>query len=80
MLDVAQYILTDVKAVLTVPASVIFTEDQLDELAMRNDITWGDMELSLIKPSRLIGPDWPEELNDIFRLLDAAKVYIDLEN
>lgn len=80
MLDVAQNILTQVKTVLVIPASAILTEDQLDELEHHPNITWGDMDLSLIKPSRLIGPDsWPE-LNDLFRLLDAATVYIDLEN
>lgn len=83
MLDVAQNILTQVKTVLVIPASAIFTEDQLDGLVHAPNIIWGDMygpNMSLLKPSRFIAEDWSEELNDLFRLLDAVTVYIDLEN
>lgn len=80
MLDVAQYILTDVKTVLMVPASVIFTDGELAQIAFRNDITWGDAEHTLIRPARLVDIDLETELADVLRVLDAAKVYIDLEN
>ena len=75
-----QHYLNRVQKVSYIPASAIFTSDQSDDLSERSDITWGDMDKSLLKPSRLIGPEWDDDMNDLFRFLDASNVYIDLEN
>lgn len=75
-----QHYLNRVQKFSVIPASAVLTEDQQVELTMRNDISWGDGDMTLIKPSRLVEIDTPDELGDLLKFLDTANVYIDLES
>lgn len=78
-MEVLGYVLT-IEQTSFVPASTLFTTDELNDLCDRNDITFGSANRSLVSPDRFVEIDDPTPIGEKLRELFTLNLYLDLEN